>query len=71
MLIKITYVCELSVKDEKFVFELPTNIAPWNAKQALAETTQVMDDVEICALRDVRKHVILNILLIKNLLINI
>lgn len=41
VIIKITYVCELLVKDEKFVFELPSNIAPWNADQALAETTQV------------------------------
>ncbi|XP_067947430.1 protein mono-ADP-ribosyltransferase PARP4-like [Watersipora subatra] len=40
VLIKITYVCELSVSDGKFTFELPTNIAPWNSKQALAAATQ-------------------------------
>ena len=39
--IKIIYVCELTVEDEKFVFELPTNIAPWNATQAMAQNTQV------------------------------
>ena len=41
VLIKITYVTELSLVDDNISFSLPGHIAPWKAKQALAHTTQV------------------------------
>ena len=44
VLIKITYVAELSVDGENIVFTLPGSVAPWKQEAALEETTQ--SDVE-------------------------
>ena len=44
VLIKITYVAELSVEGEKIIFTLPGSVAPWKQEEALEETTQT--DVE-------------------------
>ena len=44
VLIKITYVAELSVEGENIVFTLPGSVAPWKQEAALEETTQT--DVE-------------------------
>ena len=41
VLIKITYVAELTVEGEKIVFSLPGSVAPWKQEAALEETTQV------------------------------
>ena len=41
VLIKITYVAELSVEGELISFLLPGSVAPWKRDDALAETTQV------------------------------
>ena len=42
MLIKITYVAELPVEDEKIVFNLPGSLAPWSRDLALKDSTQVI-----------------------------
>ncbi|RUS77622.1 hypothetical protein EGW08_014622, partial [Elysia chlorotica] len=40
VLIKITYITELRVEDEKVSFRLPGTVAPWKEKSALLQTTQ-------------------------------
>ena len=40
-IIKIIFVAELLAQGDSLVFELPTNLAPSTAKQALAGNTQV------------------------------
>ncbi|KAK3773376.1 hypothetical protein RRG08_023253 [Elysia crispata] len=40
VLIKITYVTELKVEEEKISFRLPGTVAPWKEKSALLQTTQ-------------------------------
>ena len=44
VLIKITYVSELTVEGENIVFSLPGNVAPWQRESALEQNTQ--SDVE-------------------------
>ena len=44
VLIKITYVAELSVEGEHIQFSLPSSVAPWKQEAALDETIQT--DVE-------------------------
>ena len=44
VLIKITYVAELTVEGEHILFSLPGSMAPWKRDSALDETTQ--SDVE-------------------------
>ena len=41
VLIKITYVTELTVDREHICFSLPGSVAPWKRDQALDEVTQV------------------------------
>lgn len=41
VLIKVTFVCELIVKDGSIVFSLPGSVAPWQESAALNQTTQV------------------------------
>lgn len=41
VLIKITYVAELTVEGEHIVFRLPGSVAPWKTEAALCEVTQV------------------------------
>ncbi len=40
VLIKITYVAELSVEGDHIVFRLPGSVAPWKQDTALDQTTQ-------------------------------
>ncbi|GFR66346.1 poly [ADP-ribose] polymerase [Elysia marginata] len=40
VLIKITYVTELRIEDEKISFRLPGTVAPWKENQALLQATQ-------------------------------
>ena len=42
VLIKITYVTELTVDGEQICFSLPGSVAPWTRDKALEEVTQVM-----------------------------
>lgn len=46
VLIKITYVTELTVDREHICFSLPGSVAPWTRDKALEEVTQV--DVPLC-----------------------
>ncbi len=41
VLIKITYVAELSVDGELIVFNIPGSVAPWKKDSALSEKLQV------------------------------
>ncbi|XP_072253698.1 protein mono-ADP-ribosyltransferase PARP4 [Leuresthes tenuis] len=41
VLIKVTFVSELVVKDGKILFSLPGSVAPWQQSAALNQTTQV------------------------------
>ena len=52
VLIKITYVAELSVEGENIVFSLPGSVAPWKQETALDATTQ--SDVHKVKVKDQR-----------------
>ena len=52
VLIKITYVAELSVEGENIVFSLPGSVAPWKQEAALDTTTQ--SDVHKVKVKDQR-----------------
>lgn len=41
VLIKVTFVSELIVRDGSVVFSLPGSVAPWQEGEALNQTTQV------------------------------
>lgn len=41
VLIKVTFVSELVVKDGSVLFSLPGSVAPWQESAALHQTTQV------------------------------
>lgn len=41
VLIKVTFVAELIVKDGIILFSLPGSVAPWQESAALNQTTQV------------------------------
>lgn len=41
VLIKVTFVSELIVKDGSILFSLPGSVAPWQESAALNQTTQV------------------------------
>ncbi|XP_029981428.1 protein mono-ADP-ribosyltransferase PARP4 [Sphaeramia orbicularis] len=41
VLIKVTFVSELIVKDGSILFSLPGSVAPWQEREALNQTTQV------------------------------
>ena len=41
VLIKITYVAELSVDGDNITLNIPGSVAPWKKQQALDERTQV------------------------------
>lgn len=41
VLIKVTFVSELMVKDGSVLFSLPGSVAPWQEGAALHQTTQV------------------------------
>ncbi|XP_068429034.1 protein mono-ADP-ribosyltransferase PARP4 [Clinocottus analis] len=41
VLIKVTFVCELVVRDGSVLFSLPGSVAPWQESAALNQTTQV------------------------------
>lgn len=43
VLIKVTFVSELMVKDGSVLFSLPGSVAPWQESAALNQTTQVRD----------------------------
>lgn len=43
VLIKVTFVSELIVKDGSVLFSLPGSVAPWQESMALNQTTQVRD----------------------------
>lgn len=49
VLIKITYVTELTVDGEHICFSLPGSVAPWTRDKALEEVTQVMSHI-LCLL---------------------
>lgn len=46
VLIKVTFVSELVVKDGSVLFSLPGSVAPWQESAALNQTTQVRDGLE-------------------------
>lgn len=41
VLIKITYVVELTFEGDKILFNLPADVAPWDKDAALATSVQV------------------------------
>ena len=57
VLIKITYVAELTVEGEHIVFSLPGSVAPWKQAAALEKTTQT--DVQKVKVKEQRSEVTL------------
>ncbi|XP_077436897.1 protein mono-ADP-ribosyltransferase PARP4-like [Vanacampus margaritifer] len=51
VLIKVTFVSELIVKDGSVFFALPGSVAPWQERAALNQTTQVIVD-KVCVTDD-------------------
>lgn len=47
VLIKVTFVSELIVRDGTLLFSLPGSVAPWQESAALNQTTQVTDPVQL------------------------
>uniref|UniRef100_A0A673BE31 Poly [ADP-ribose] polymerase n=1 Tax=Sphaeramia orbicularis TaxID=375764 RepID=A0A673BE31_9TELE len=45
VLIKVTFVSELIVKDGSILFSLPGSVAPWQEREALNQTTQVREKI--------------------------
>lgn len=43
VLIKVTFVSELIVRDGTILFSLPGSVAPWQESAALNQTTQVTE----------------------------
>ncbi|KAM6955132.1 protein mono-ADP-ribosyltransferase PARP4 [Lycodopsis pacificus] len=54
VLIKVTFVCELVVRDGRILFSLPGSVAPWQESAALNQTTQVTVE-KVCVTDEARE----------------
>uniref|UniRef100_G3P0Z8 Poly [ADP-ribose] polymerase n=1 Tax=Gasterosteus aculeatus TaxID=69293 RepID=G3P0Z8_GASAC len=50
VLIKVTFVCELVVRDGSVLFSLPGSVAPWQEGAALNQTTQQVTVEKVCVM---------------------